>query len=205
MINKCMKYYTYIYFDPSRNNEPIYVGKGSGKRNLYHLTRKKIRHPFIQRLEYMKELNIEPIIQAIYGLDEVCAYELEMEFISFFGRKDLNKGPLLNLTDGGGRNTGSVLSEGHRRRIGEKSKGRIKTPETRKKLSISVSSFLQENKRIWNEETKEKISKSLQGRPHTEERKENLRKAWIKRKEKQRLTASIDSDIIQSLGRQTPA
>lgn len=26
------KYYTYVYYDPTRNNEPIYVGKGFNNR-----------------------------------------------------------------------------------------------------------------------------------------------------------------------------
>jgi hypothetical protein len=34
------KYYTYLYFDPSREEEPFYVGKGShslcGDRAVYH-------------------------------------------------------------------------------------------------------------------------------------------------------------------------
>jgi hypothetical protein len=30
-------YYVYIYYDPSRNNEPIYIGKGSKIRAWYNL------------------------------------------------------------------------------------------------------------------------------------------------------------------------
>lgn len=39
------------------------------------------------------------------------ACEAEIFFISFYGRKDLGKGPLLNLTDGGDGTTGHVQSE----------------------------------------------------------------------------------------------
>lgn len=42
MKNK-KQYYTYIYYDPSRNNEPIYVGKGYDKRAWDHLTSKTKR------------------------------------------------------------------------------------------------------------------------------------------------------------------
>ncbi len=34
--------YTYIYYDPSRNNEPIYVGQGINDRVWVHFSRKGI-------------------------------------------------------------------------------------------------------------------------------------------------------------------
>lgn len=113
------RFYSYIYYDPSRNNEPIYVGKGHGKRAWQHLSIKKT-HPFIQRLQYMRRNGIEPIIGFYAGLDEEFCILLEQELISHFGRKDLGKGPLLNLTDGGEGSSGLVISE-----------------DTRKKLSIA--------------------------------------------------------------------
>lgn len=94
------KYYTYIYYDPLRDNEPIYVGKGHSKRAWVHLYSKR-KHPFIQRLQHMKKNGINPIIGLYSGLDEELSLLLEQELISKFGRKDLGKGTLLNLTDGG--------------------------------------------------------------------------------------------------------
>lgn len=191
-----MKYYAYIYFDTSRSNEPIYVGKGSGRRSTYHLKRKKKKHPFIQRLELMERAGISPLIQHIDAFDEECAYEMEMEFIAFFGRKDLGKGPLLNLTDGGGKNAGGRLSEEHRKKIGDAHRGRILTEEQKEKVSKSVSAYLRENKRIWSQETKEKISKKLQGHVFSAETKAKLKEAQRKRRERERLTADTESTIL---------
>jgi hypothetical protein len=92
--------YTYIYFDPSRDFEPFYVGKGNGRRYKRHLTRKDM-HPMTHRIQKMLKENIEPIIKIIECSTDENALNLESALIRIFGRKDLNKGPLLNLTDGG--------------------------------------------------------------------------------------------------------
>lgn len=98
-------FYTYVYYDPSRNNEPIYVGKGKDSRAWSHLKSKK-KHPFIQRLQFMRKNNILPHIGIYSDFDEEFAHLLEQELISKFGRKDLGKGSLLNLTDGGEGSSG---------------------------------------------------------------------------------------------------
>jgi len=95
-----MNYYTYIYTDPTRN-EIIYVGKGKGQRAYSHLTRKD-KHPLVYRLKLMNRQNIKPIISFLcVNVEAELALLCEIEAISKFGRKDLGKGPLLNLTDGG--------------------------------------------------------------------------------------------------------
>lgn len=188
-----MKYYTYIYFDPSRNNEPIYVGKGSGNRYLHHLNSKK-KHPFVQRLQSMKNAGVEPKIEVIWGLEEDIAYQMEVDYISYFGRKDLGKGPLLNLTDGGGKNSGGKLSEEHKKKIGDAHRGRPKPQSLKDKISDKVKTTLsQKPKRQWDTDTKEKISKKLTGIKHSPERiakaQESKRK---KRQERLMLTGSTE-------------
>jgi hypothetical protein len=147
---KIEDFYTYIYYDPSRNNEPIYIGKGGGKRVWSHLSSKQ-QTPFVYRLRYMKKNDIVPIIGIYAGLDEEFAHLLEMELIAKFGRKDLGKGPLLNLTDGGEGQTGMVH-----------------TVETRKKMSKSHIGIMQ------SEETRRKISIGNKDKPKTEEHKIKL-------------------------------
>jgi hypothetical protein len=102
-----MIFYTYCYIDPSRQSkwfdegEPIYIGKGKGNRAYRHLISTKM-HPFIQRLQKMRRNGIEPIIKFLAKeVDDELACLAEKEAIDKFGRKDLEKGPLLNLTDGG--------------------------------------------------------------------------------------------------------
>jgi len=92
-----MEYYAYLYKDPSRN-EYIYAGKGCEKRAWFHLTRND-KHPLTHRLQFMKKNGIEPIIEIIPALDEKHALFIEECLIEVLGRKDLKKGPLLNLTD----------------------------------------------------------------------------------------------------------
>ena len=137
------QYYTYVYFDSSRNLEPIYVGKGYGKRAYKHLLRKD-KHPFTQRLQKMAENGIEPQIEIINCSDEEFALFLEEEIIALVGRKDLCKGPLLNLTDGGEGNTNSIRTEEFKENLRRIHKGKcpanlhseealLKAKETRKK------------------------------------------------------------------------
>jgi hypothetical protein len=117
------EFYTYLYIDPSRQ-EPIYVGKGTGRRVEVHLKRKDM-HPFTHRLSSMKKLGIEPVIKyLISGVDEELAHLVEEEAIAKYGRKDLGLGPLLNLTDGGEGSSGWVVSPMTKQKIGEKARAR---------------------------------------------------------------------------------
>jgi hypothetical protein len=119
------KFYVYIYYDRSRHNEPIYVGKGHGNRAWQHLSIKKT-HPFIQRLQFMKR-NGTPVLLGFYScLDEELAHLLEQELISYFGRKDLGKGPLLNLTDGGEGSFGLKISDWTKLKLSLAKKGKPK-------------------------------------------------------------------------------
>lgn len=114
-------FYTYIYYDPSRNNEPIYVGKGKDNRAWSHLKSKK-KHPFIQRLGSMERAGIYPVI-GLYAVDnEELSLLVEEELIAKIGRKDLGLGTLLNLTDGGEGVSGRISPH---------------TPETKEKMRLA--------------------------------------------------------------------
>lgn len=148
-----MNFYTYIYYDPSRRNEPIYVGMGQKKRAWVHL-RAKRKSPFIQRLQFMKKNNISPVIGIYADLDKEFALFLEEELITKFGRKDLGLGSLLNLTNGGEGGTGRKWSEEQRlacsvSKIGDKNPlfGTKRSDETKLKIGKS-----QPKKRVYSEE-----------------------------------------------------
>jgi len=196
-------YYTYIYYDPSRNNEPIYVGKGRDSRAWSHLKRKG-KHPLIQRLKLMERNQIIPIIGIYSGLDEELAHLIEEELISKFGRKDLGKGPLLNLTDGGEGPGGRKHSEAAKSKMSVAKIGKSTGPclaSTKEKISKSKKGVpgrkpsIEENiKRsnslkghITTQETKNKISLANKGRepfsknrPMSEEQKIKMRVPRIK-------------------------
>lgn len=134
--------YIYRYTDPSRN-EVIYVGQGTKtkKGDGYQRSRAhKIRtdkHPFVQRLQKMAHEGVYPIIDIlIEGIDKELADLIEIEAIDKYGRKDLGKGTLLNLTNGGdGAGTGRIVSQEERDKISRDQKGRKKSPETMAKLA----------------------------------------------------------------------
>lgn len=109
------KFYIYIWLDPRKSgkffygndllfdHEPIYVGKGSNKRYKPYISRRKYNTFLIRVCDKIKsETNKTPIV-LLYreNLDENDAYKLEEIIIDKIGRRNLEQGPLLNLTRGG--------------------------------------------------------------------------------------------------------
>ena len=117
-----MNYYVYCYIDDNKKSskfgdymfsgEPFYVGIGKNNRCYDHLLNaKKENYKYLPKHYKIKKMlneNKEPlIIKIIENLSKKEAIKNEMFFIDLIGRKDLNNGPLLNLTNGGeGGNTG---------------------------------------------------------------------------------------------------
>ena len=95
------KSYVYFYSDPSRGNEIFYVGMGQGGRARRHFTRTD-KHPMTNRMTSLKSKSVIPNIGYFCkDVDSEFAALVEQEAIAKYGRRDLNRGPLLNLTDGG--------------------------------------------------------------------------------------------------------
>lgn len=140
-------FYTYIYYDPSRGNEPFYVGKGVNRRAWKHLTRKD-KLPFGNRLRKLKRNDIMPIIGIYGGLNEELSYLLEIELISKFGRKDLGKGTLLNLTDGGEGGPGIKRTPEQNKINSESKKGIPKSEEHKKNISKGKKEGREKNKQL---------------------------------------------------------
>lgn len=90
-------WYVYVWKRPG--NIPFYVGIGNTKDRwnpLYSRTRNKHCHRTVL-LEGVS--NIQTTL--IENLSKRDAARLEQTLIWYYGRKDLNTGPLTNLTDGG--------------------------------------------------------------------------------------------------------
>jgi hypothetical protein len=112
-----MEHYVYVYFDPIINcddimklgifKQPIYIGKGKDGRFDHHWNQirshRKLTNPlFTSRLELIRDSGNEPIILKISeNLTDGEAKILEKKLISEIGRKIHNKGPLLNISEGG--------------------------------------------------------------------------------------------------------
>jgi hypothetical protein len=84
-------FYVYELIDP-RNNQPFYIGKGSGNRAYYHLSL-NAKHLNIYKenlINKIRENNLEPIVNIIkYFENESDAYSLETELIKKY--KNRNK------------------------------------------------------------------------------------------------------------------
>lgn len=120
-ITIVFNFYIYIYLDPRKPGqyeyndycflyEPFYVGKGKGNRlKDKNKSRSTI---FKNKIKKLYKLELNPIILKLKdNLNEKESFKLEKELIYEIGRKDLNKGPLINFTDGGFGGSGLIISD----------------------------------------------------------------------------------------------
>jgi hypothetical protein len=101
----------YIYYHVRHDTgEIFYIGKGSIRtKNFYERAyaidrRNKIWKRIVSKTDY--EVGILCSCQT-----EDEAFKIEKELITLIGRKDLQKGSLCNLTDGGEGSTGLLISD----------------------------------------------------------------------------------------------
>jgi len=114
-------FYVYVYLDVLKPGdylfggecftfEPIYIGLGKRDRLKMHLIKaknrtNKIHSPnphLIHRIRRMLDDQKTPVIVKLHeDLTKSEAIALERSWIKSIGRRDLDLGPLLNLTDGG--------------------------------------------------------------------------------------------------------
>ena len=164
-------FYCYILSDPTRNNEPFYVGKGTGDRAWVHL-RRKDRHPVTNRIATLKKLGMKPNV-SIYGdLDLDLALLLEIELISKYGRRDKGTGILWNFTDGGeGQlgNKGAKRPEATLLRMSKAKKGQKYSEEARANMKVSALTRIP-----YTEERNRKISEAHKGHFVSEETRRKI-------------------------------
>lgn len=102
LFNQNKKFYIYIHY--TLDNIPFYVGKGTKNRCLHKSNRSKWWNNIINKYGYYIE------IQEI-NLNEDECFQKEIYWIEYFGRKELNKGTLINLTNGGEGVSGRIYTE----------------------------------------------------------------------------------------------
>jgi hypothetical protein len=111
------KFYTYVYLDPFSpegeytypgidkvfKHEIFYVGKGTGNRDRDF--RKREYSQFLNnKINKINKVGREIIIERVYdNISEVEAFIHEAFIIASVGRRDLNLGTAVNLTDGDNR------------------------------------------------------------------------------------------------------
>lgn len=129
------KFYTYAYL--REDGTPYYIGKGKYK----HKTNQRY-----YRAYYGKHWVPIPLKERILilknNITEEEAFKHEKYMISVFGRKNLDNGILLNLTDGGEGVSGFKLTEERKRDISKRMKEyniNNGNPNLKKYLLINVS------------------------------------------------------------------
>lgn len=117
--------YRHIRLD---KNEPFYVGVGtkpkrSSSKDTYIYSRaynKSNRSNYWKKIIAKTDFEVEILLESD---DYEFIKQREIEFIALYGRRDLGKGTLCNLTDGGDGTLGSVVSEEVKRHLSETRKG----------------------------------------------------------------------------------
>ena len=162
-------------------NEVFYVGIGNDKRPRSKDGRSKWWHNTVNKHGYEAE-----VIEENLSWDSACLIEIAL--IDFFGRKDLGKGALVNLTNGGDGVNGCICSEETRAKIGAAHKGKKHSAESKAKMSAAKKGrkLSAEHKakigaakkgRKLSAEHKAKMSKAKKGRKHSAESKAKMSKA----------------------------
>lgn len=120
-------HYIYIHCKAS-NGEPFYVGKGKLRRRMRAYERANAterRSKFWNRVVEKYGFTVEIVAHCV---DDKEAQRLERQIIAEIGRRDLGKGPLVNLTDGGEGHAGIIASE-ELRAIRSKNSSGKRSPE----------------------------------------------------------------------------
>jgi hypothetical protein len=163
-------------------NQPFYIGIGNShayKRAYTKDSRNKYWKNIVTKTEYRVEIILD-------GLTWEEACEKEIEFITLYGRKDLGKGSLVNLTNGGegtanlakevkekirAANTGQTRTQKTKDKMSAFQRGKIVSEESRAKMSVSTTGSTH------SQQTKDKIKDALKDKSKSKEHKESIGKA----------------------------
>ena len=155
-----------IVYEHLRNdtNEVFYVGMGRFEKRAYS---KEYRNKFWNHI-VSKHGHTINIIHKDLSWEDAC--KMEKLLIEKYGRRDLGKGNLVNMTDGGEGALGLICSEESRLKMSKANKGE-KNPNFGKTHSEEVRQKISEAQKgkIISEETRKKMSKAQKGRTASEE------------------------------------
>ena len=156
--NRIEMYYTYAYL--REDGTPFYIGKGKDGR-INKQGNRKFKLPPTDRRIFLKQ-----------NLTEEEALRHEAYIIHVIGKENL-----INQTTGGQGTSGRVLSQGEREHLREVNTGKVMSPETKEKISISRKGKSQVGGvKKHSPETREKMRLAHLGRKHTKETKEKMSK-----------------------------
>jgi hypothetical protein len=168
-------FYVYVYRDPRplKKNQPVYVGKGTGDRDISHWSKGSHNKPFQDFISHLKRHGFVAPCERVFETEvESEAFAKEVELIALYGRRNTGTGTLFNRTDGG-----------------EGASGAIRSKEEKEHLSVEFG-------RIWqNPIYRAKIveaQKAVQGTPEARAMKsENSAAAWANPEVRQKRQTGI--------------
>lgn len=157
---KLNHFYVYIIF--RRDGTPCYVGKGCNRR--WRLLPKHRNNPHLRRIANNSDGEL-PTVVIRSGLIEDEAFETEIALIKAIGRT-INGGPLVNLTDGGEGPSGLVHSQKTLDAIAAKNRGKKRSPEVGRAISLAKKGQPRPDLRgvALEQDHKEKIRLSVMGK-----------------------------------------
>jgi len=176
-------FYVYVYYDPRplKLNQPVYVGKGTGDRDISHWSRGSHNKPFQDFISHLKQRGLVATCKRVFETEhEAEAFAKEIELIELYGRRDIKTGTLFNRTDGGEGASGYVKSNTEKQVDINNSLLNWQKPEYRAKVvaaqtiaqntpeALAIKS--ENSKKLWQEKP-EAISSAIKAARNTKESK----------------------------------
>jgi hypothetical protein len=176
-------FYVYVYKDPrpTKNQQPVYVGKGTGDRDLSHWSRGSHNKPLQDFLSHLRLRELTPICVRVFETEnEQEAFDKEVQLIELYGRRDLGTGTLFNRTDGGEGASGAIRTAEEKAVTGRFSKEHWQDPEYRAKVVAAqkavqntpeaLETKSRNSKAMWKQQGDE-LAKSIKEARNTDESK----------------------------------
>jgi hypothetical protein len=110
-------FYVYVYRDPRplKKDQPVYVGKGTGDRDISHWSKGSHNKPFQDFISHLKQRGLVALCERVFETEvEAEAFAKEIELIALYGRRNTGTGTLFNLTDGGEGASGTIRTKAHK-------------------------------------------------------------------------------------------
>lgn len=168
-------FYVYVYRDPRplKKDQPVYVGKGTGDRDLSHWSRGSHNKPFQDFISHLKQRGLVAQCERVFETAiEAEAFAKEIELIALYGRRNTSTGTLFNLTDGGEGASGTIRTAAHKAMDSKFSTEHWQQPEYRAKIV--------------------EAQKAVQGTPEARAMKsENSAEAWANPEVREKRQAGI--------------
>lgn len=141
--------YQHIRLD---TNEIFYIGISSNYRRAYEKADR--RNIIWNRIAKKSDYKVEFVAENL-SWDEAC--KLEINLINKYGRLDLGKGTLANLTNGGEGSINRIQTQEEKDKRANSLRGLKRTEESKQKISIAHIG------KVFSKETKKKMSESHKG------------------------------------------